>query len=277
MSDKPQSDLYHVVFRGTVKEDKIDEFLKVIHNDIVETRKEPGCLRTELMRDRDQRNKFYINDIYMNKAAFDYHMTTPHFAQLGAFMESGGVLEQEMILPESLNVEEMYSAGEPGKKEYTLYHFNVYGKGSAHCFMLQKANASWEKKSLTFEEWAEMKKKLGGGIPKLQLSDGTLLEESVPTAKYIGKMFGFYPEDPLLAHRCDYVVAIYDDLFTNTGHAFFGKYKDDAEKKEAVGKAVNELVPKFLDKLEPSLGKMTWLAGEKLSVADFWVGSYYCD
>ena len=38
-----------------------------------------------------------------------------------------------------------------------------------------------------------------------------------------------------------------------------------------------ETYPAFLDKIEAGLGKMTWMAGEKLSVADFWVGSWYCD
>jgi len=38
------------------------------------------------MRDKEKRNVFYINDIYMNKAAMEYHMTTPHFLALGAFM-----------------------------------------------------------------------------------------------------------------------------------------------------------------------------------------------
>ena len=171
----------------------------------------------------------------------------------------------------------MCNSGEPGKKEYTVMHFGVHGKGSVMCFILAKANASWEKKTLTFDEWKVLKQKLGGNVPKVQLSDGYLLEESGPTAKYLGKQFGFYPEDPLLAHRCDYVIAGYDDLFDVTGKAIFAKYKDDSEKREAITKVINEKVPAFLNKIEPSLGKMTWLAGEKLSIADFWVGSYYCD
>jgi len=38
-----------------------------------------------------------------------------------------------------------------------------------------------------------------------------------------------------------------------------------------------ETYPAFLKKIEPGLGKMTWMAGEKLSLADFWVGSWYLD
>jgi len=87
MNDPAQSDLCHIVFRATVKEDRIDEFLKITNNNLNETRRlESGNLRTELMRDKEKRNVFYINDIYMNKAAMEYHMTTPHFLALGAFM-----------------------------------------------------------------------------------------------------------------------------------------------------------------------------------------------
>jgi len=142
------------------------------------------------------------------------------------------------------------------------------------CFMLAKANASWEKKAITFPEWGELKKKQGGGLPVVHLKDGTMLSESVPTAKYIAKMNGFYPEDPLLAHRCDYTV----DAFTEACNALYDSVTAPEEKKEAaVGKVVSETFPKFLDKIEAGLGKMTWMAGEKLSLADFWVGAWYCD
>jgi quinol monooxygenase YgiN len=50
----------------TIKEDKVEEFLKHMNNDVNETRKEPGCVRSELMRSREKKNVFYINDTYMN-------------------------------------------------------------------------------------------------------------------------------------------------------------------------------------------------------------------
>ena len=40
---------------------------------------------------------------------------------------------------------------------------------------------------------------------------------------------------------------------------------------------MTEEFPKFFDKIEAGLGKMKWMAGDKLSVADFWVGAWYCD
>jgi len=114
---------------------------------MVETRKEPGCLRTEFMRDRESKNTFYINDIYFNKAGLDFHMTTPHFLRVKAFMEKGGLLEQTMNFPESLNVEE-FAGHESSKKDYTVTYFPPHGRGSPLCFMLAKANANWEKKSI---------------------------------------------------------------------------------------------------------------------------------
>jgi len=60
-------------------------------------------------------------------------------------------------------------------------------------------------------EWGELKKKQGGGLPVVTERDGTMLSESVPTAKYLSKKLGFYPEDPLLAHRCDFTVAAFTD------------------------------------------------------------------
>ena len=96
-------------------------------------------------------------------------MTTPHFLQLAAFMGKGGILDIEKgspaVMPESLNVEEFYNQSIGGTKDYQVNYFEFYGRGSAMSFMLQKANASWEKKTLTFPEWGALKKTQGGGLP----------------------------------------------------------------------------------------------------------------
>jgi len=111
----------------------------------------------------------------------------------------------------------MINQSTTGKKDFTVTYFEFHGRASAMCMMLEKAGASWEKNALTFPQWGEMKKKQGGGLPVVHLKDGTMLSESLPTAKCIAKMNGFYPEDPLLAHRCDYTV----NAFTEANNALF--------------------------------------------------------
>ena len=66
MNTPATSELVHIVFKATVKEELVEEFLKIIHNDMVETRKEQGNLRTEFMRDREKKNVFHIYDVYFN-------------------------------------------------------------------------------------------------------------------------------------------------------------------------------------------------------------------
>lgn len=102
-----------------------------------------------------------------------------------------------------------------------------------------------------------------------------MLSESIPTAKFIAKDLGYYPGDPLLAHRCDFTVA----AFWDANNALFDAMQVSPEeaKSAAIDKVVMTTFPAFMDKIEPGLGKMTWLAGEKLSVADFWVGAWMCD
>ena len=203
-----QSDLAHIVVKCKVKEDRVAEFIKIVNNDMVETRKEPGNLRTEFMRDKVEMNVFYLNEVYFGQAGLDAHFATPHFAMFNDFMKSGGLIgELSLTFVDSMNVEEMCNKASNDKKDFTVTYFEFHGRASAMCMMLQLANASWEKKVLTVPEWGEVKKTQGGGLPVVTLADGNLLQESVPTAKLVAKKLGFYPDDNLKAHRCDFTVA----------------------------------------------------------------------
>jgi len=90
-------------------------------------------------------------------------------------------------------------------------------------------------------------------------------------------MLGYYPEDPLLAHRCDFTVNIFVHFDDQIIVALNGPPKGKDDKKPEVVKVINDELPKFLDKIEEGLGKSTWLSGEKMCLADFWVGSFYYD
>ena len=40
---------------------------------------EPGCLRFDVIQDRDDPNRFYFYEIYRDEAALEAHRQTPHF------------------------------------------------------------------------------------------------------------------------------------------------------------------------------------------------------
>lgn len=42
-------------------------------------RDEPGCVRFDVIQDEKEPNRIYLYEVYKDRAAFDYHLTTPHF------------------------------------------------------------------------------------------------------------------------------------------------------------------------------------------------------
>ena len=77
-----------------IKEDMITEFLEVMNEDAIESRKEDGCLRFDLLKDKEQANKFHFYEAYTSADALAVHKETPHYKKWAAFKEKGGVLSQ---------------------------------------------------------------------------------------------------------------------------------------------------------------------------------------
>ena len=42
-------------------------------------RDEPGCRRFDVIQGTDDDSRLWFYEVYDDKAAFDYHLTTPHF------------------------------------------------------------------------------------------------------------------------------------------------------------------------------------------------------
>ncbi|MFQ5682376.1 MAG: putative quinol monooxygenase [Candidatus Binatia bacterium] len=63
-----------------VKPEHVSEFLEVVRYDAEHSEKdEPGCLRFDVIQDRDDPNRFYFYEIYRDEAALKAHRQTPHF------------------------------------------------------------------------------------------------------------------------------------------------------------------------------------------------------
>ena len=70
--------ILHVTIQ--VKPEYFAEFLEVVLYDAEHSEKdEPGCLRFDVIRDRDDSNRFYFYEIYRDEAALEAHRQTPHF------------------------------------------------------------------------------------------------------------------------------------------------------------------------------------------------------
>lgn len=70
--------ILHVTIQ--VKPEHVAEFLEVVRHDAEHSEKdEPGCLRFDVIQDRDDGNRFYFYEVYKNEAALAAHRETPHF------------------------------------------------------------------------------------------------------------------------------------------------------------------------------------------------------
>ena len=76
-----------------VKPAERERFLSVIEDDaICSVRDEPGCVRFEVLQDRDDQDTYYFFEVYQDEAALAAHRETPHFARWNE--ASGAVLSQ---------------------------------------------------------------------------------------------------------------------------------------------------------------------------------------
>jgi autoinducer 2-degrading protein len=63
-----------------VKPEHVAEFLEVIRHDAEHSENdEPGCLRFDVIQDKDDPSRFYFYEVYRDDAALEAHRQTPHF------------------------------------------------------------------------------------------------------------------------------------------------------------------------------------------------------
>jgi (4S)-4-hydroxy-5-phosphonooxypentane-2,3-dione isomerase len=63
-----------------VRPDKRQPFLQAIEsNATASVRDESGCLRFDVVQDRDDPDHFFLCELYTDEAAFEAHRSAPHF------------------------------------------------------------------------------------------------------------------------------------------------------------------------------------------------------
>jgi (4S)-4-hydroxy-5-phosphonooxypentane-2,3-dione isomerase len=70
-----------LVVEFEVKADEVDRFHALIaENARASVRDEPGCLQFDVTRAEDAANRILLYEVYKDRAAFEAHAKTPHFA-----------------------------------------------------------------------------------------------------------------------------------------------------------------------------------------------------
>lgn len=120
--------------------------------------------------------------------------------------------EDEQV-PEELKTNESAE----NKESYTLYYFDAKGRAEPMRILLAHAGVEYTDKRLERKEWGNLKQNMPNKkVPVLELDDGmqkTNLGQSGAILRFLGKKHGYYPEDPLAAHKCDYLIDCYNDKF----------------------------------------------------------------
>jgi len=78
------------------QESHLEKFLGLMRSAVPQARKQPGCLRVDLHRFRDNSNKFLLCEAFVNQEAAEHHRTTPCFKELSELEESGGVKRSDV-------------------------------------------------------------------------------------------------------------------------------------------------------------------------------------
>ena len=62
----------------------MDEFMHVILENAANSRKEPGCLRFDVLRPDDAPNSVVLYEIYVDEGGYNAHRQTAHYAKFDA-------------------------------------------------------------------------------------------------------------------------------------------------------------------------------------------------
>jgi autoinducer 2-degrading protein len=81
-----------IIVQATIEPDRMVEFMELMQINAESSRKEPGCLRFDVLRSQTASNEFFFYELYQNAAAIDYHKAQPHYNLWADFKASGGTI-----------------------------------------------------------------------------------------------------------------------------------------------------------------------------------------
>jgi (4S)-4-hydroxy-5-phosphonooxypentane-2,3-dione isomerase len=80
--------MIHVIVRILPKPEKIDAFLELALYDARNSRKEPGCVRFDVLQHKDKPAEYAFYEVYKDDEAVKAHQATPHYARWKSEIEA---------------------------------------------------------------------------------------------------------------------------------------------------------------------------------------------
>ena len=158
--------------------------------------------------------------------------------------------------------------------KYILHYFGVNGRGAIPRAILAYAKANWTNDIIKKEDWPKIKKSElceYEFLPVLEV-DGKKYCESIAIDSYLAEKFNLMGKNPDENYQIFNLLGTFDDF--NVQFRPFRMCEDESKKPELKQKAVARLkffIAKF-EKKYVELGKGKYFLGDKLTLADFYVG-----
>ncbi|KAF0697296.1 Aste57867_12009 [Aphanomyces stellatus] len=155
--------------------------------------------------------------------------------------------------------------------DLALVYFDEPKRAEPIRYILAYGKIAFKDVRIPLQDYAATKSSLDlpfGQVPTLSVN-GTTYAQSVAIARYVAKLAGLYPTDPLVALEAD---AIVDAALEVTLGVVFLKFSPDPVK--ALDNLNNVVFPRILNGLEKRVVG-PYFAGENVTFADlFWLNFY---
>jgi glutathione S-transferase len=150
-----------------------------------------------------------------------------------------------------------------------LTYFDIDGaRGEPPRLALTIGKIPFEDHRISPSDFRALKPELPfGAVPVLEV-DGRVIAQSNTINRFVGKLAGLYPTDPLEAAHCDETMDAVEDIAVKIQPTLF--MQDEAAKKRAREELADGAISFYLKSLARRLEARggTWFAGGRLTVAD---------
>lgn len=152
------------------------------------------------------------------------------------------------------------------KLKLTYFDFHG-GRGQTARLALTIGKVAFEDDRVGFTDWPARKgDTLFGVLPELEV-DGTRLAQSNAINRYVGRLTGLYPEDPIQAALCDEAMDAVEDVMVQLVPTLF---MPDDQKQVRRKELADGCLPFYSRRLEQRLATRggQYFADSRLTVAD---------